>query len=268
MNITRKTCVVALIGAGVWLTCSAFAQDAKPFKPRPVPAGAGKPAGGAPAATGASGASAATGAAAASGAAAATGAQAAPAANAAQSAPATPAAATSKPDAAASMQRWQAANTPGAAHKQLERFLGRWSTVTTVHGIGSPNLVTQGAADWHWLYEGRWLQQFWTGSLMGQPQHGQTTLGYDNFKQRYVCSTIDNVQTAMLASEGSFDEGRATLITYGRADEPMSGECDKQFKYLWRFESPEKLVYEVHDLSLGETNTLVMDVVYTKKKGP
>jgi hypothetical protein len=91
-------------------------------------------------------------------------------------------------------------------------------------------------------------------------------MGYDNFKMSYVTSMVSTFDTAMLHSEGDLAQDGNTLITYGTLDEYLTGEHDKMVKYVWRLVSDDKVVMEVHDLPIGETNTKVIEVVSTRKK--
>lgn len=166
------------------------------------------------------------------------------------------------PDA---MKRWQDSCTPSAAHKDLERFLGSWDTETEMFGMGDAP-KTKGTAEWKWLFEGRWIQMNSATELMGRPYHSQMTMGYDNFKQKYTTAGVDDLQTVLIVSEGNFDQSRQALITYGKIDEPMTGEIGKTFKSVWRFDGADKFTHEVHDLAIGETNTKVFEIVYTRHK--
>jgi hypothetical protein len=56
------------------------------------------------------------------------------------------------------------------------------------------------------------------------------------------------------------------LIAHGTIHEYLTGECDKTVKYVWHFSDDGKLIQEVHDLTIGEKNTQVIEVVFTKKK--
>jgi hypothetical protein len=89
-------------------------------------------------------------------------------------------------------------------------------------------------------------------------------MGYDNFKQSYVATTLSSLDTAMIRLEGDMDQAGKTLLAYGTLDEYLTGEHDKMVKYVWRFQSPTRIVLEIHDLPIGEANTKVIEVVLTK----
>ncbi|MCI0585664.1 MAG: DUF1579 domain-containing protein [Planctomycetes bacterium] len=158
-------------------------------------------------------------------------------------------------------KRWQEMCTPGENHAKLAPLLGKWDTKTTILGM-----ATQGTSESRWLVDGRWLQEEWSGEMMGQKGRGWVTLGYDNFKKKYVVSFVDSFSTTMNTAAGAWDQTGKVLTAHGFLDEPMTSEQDKPVKYVWRLLSPDRRVFEVHDLAIGETNTKVIEVEYTRKK--
>jgi hypothetical protein len=164
------------------------------------------------------------------------------------------------------MEKAKKFTEPGEAHKALSRFLGNWDTETRFFMGGQASPPEKGTSETTWLIEGRWLKSQWRGTMMGMPNQGFMILGYDNFKMSYVTSVVSSMDTAMLHSEGDMDPGGKTLITYGTLDEYLSGEHDKMVKYVWRFESNDKIVMEIHDLPIGENNTKVIEITSTRRK--
>ena len=212
MKLDRWTFTTALAGAAVWLTCTAFTQDAA------TPGGGGAP----------------------------------------------------NADAMAAMQegmkKWMETCKVGPQHQKLAKLVGKWDTEFVMYGMGPTPEKSPGTAEFSWLFDGRWLQQNWSGSMMGMPVSGHSIVGYDNFKQKYTSVWVNSMDTQMLTAEGNFDQSGNALITYGQMDEPMTGENDKMVKYVTRFEGDDKLVFEIHDLAIGEANTKVIEVTYTRKK--
>lgn len=153
---------------------------------------------------------------------------------------------------------------PGAEHDLLERFLGTWDSVTRITGAtgdGDP-----GTVEYSWLMPGRWLKSEFKGRMMGMLVESFTIIGYDNFKQSYVWSSVSNMDTALRSAEGDLDPGGKALITYGTVDEYLTGEHDKMVRYVWRFVDKDKIVMEVHDLAIGENNTKVVEVEMTRRR--
>ena len=165
----------------------------------------------------------------------------------------------------AAMEKAKRFTEPGPAHKVLERFLGKWTTQTRLYMGPKPTAPEQGTAEFSWVMPGRWMKSEGAGTLMGLPSRTFMLMGYDNFKQSYVVTMVNGIDTAMTHAEGDIDPSGNTLIAYGTLDEYLTGEHDKMVKYVWRFQSPTRIVLEVHDLPIGENNTKVVEVTFEKQ---
>lgn len=169
-------------------------------------------------------------------------------------------------DMAEMMKKARVYIEPGPAHKVLERFLGSWDTEMRFTMPGLPSKPEKGTSTCSWLMPGRWMKCDATGTMMGKPLQTFVVLGYDNFKMSYRVMTVSSMDTAMFVSEGDLDPNGKVLITYGTLDEYLTGEHDKMVRYVWRFLSDDRIVLEVHDLPIGETNTKVLEFAYTRRK--
>lgn len=163
------------------------------------------------------------------------------------------------------MERAKKFTQPGEAHKALEKFLGVWRVENSFVMGGKQTKPEIGEQRCDWLIKGRWVHCRLTGQLMGKPAESVTVIGYDNFKLSYRVMMVSSIDTAMNTSEGDMDPGGKVLLTYGTLDEYLTGEHDKMVKYVWRFETPDSITMEVHDLPIGEKNTQVLNVRYTRK---
>lgn len=90
--------------------------------------------------------------------------------------------------------------------------------------------------------------------------------GYDNYAKMYVGMWVDNLSTTLATMEGTFDRSGKVLTMYGKMNEWMTGELGKTVKYVTSVVSKDKHAFEIHDLSIGEPNTKVIEVTYTRKK--
>lgn len=162
------------------------------------------------------------------------------------------------------MAKAKAFTQPGDKHKLLTRFLGKWNTESRMFAGGQATPPEKGTSEGSWLMDGRWVQLHGHASMMGMQYDVHTLLGYDNFKQSFVTNSVNTIDTAMLRAEGDLTQDGKTLITYGTLDEYLTGEHDKMVRYVWRFVSDDQFVLEVHDLSIGETDTKVVEITYTR----
>ncbi len=170
-------------------------------------------------------------------------------------------------DADGGMARWMQTMQPSAAHARLKELLGSYDVTMKMRMMpGAPAMETKGTAEIGWFAEGKWLQETWSIEMMGQMVHGLAHLGYDNFKERFVWCKVDSMQTALQTASGLFDQSGDNLILWGTIDEPMTPEQDKQVKYVHRGFGKDTFTLEVHDMMIGESDTKVLEFVYTRKK--
>ena len=170
------------------------------------------------------------------------------------------------PDMDAIMKMWEEVSTPVEQHQRIGEHVGSWETKTTMWMDPENPTVTTGSAEIKWVLGGRFLQHEASGEMMGKPFSGLGYTGYDIYNKKYVSFWIDNSSTAMYTMEGGFDQSGKVLSMYGKMDEWITGERDKNVKYVIRFISPDAFSFEVHDLAIGETNTKVVEIDYTRKK--
>ncbi len=163
------------------------------------------------------------------------------------------------------MAKAQKYTQPAEHHKKLERFVGEWDMEIRITMQGAPGTATKGSSTIKWLMPGRWLQMESTGTMMGLPLNTFTLLGYDNFKQSYVTTSVSSIDTAMNRSEGDFTPYDKALVVYGTLDEYLTGEHDKMVKTVYRFISDDELMIEVYDLPIGEVNNQVLEFKMTRK---
>ena len=171
-------------------------------------------------------------------------------------------------DMADMMAQAQKYTEPGEHHELLKRHLGEWDAEVSLFMGGNTNAMepSKGTSTTEWLMEGRWLKSDFQGSMMGMPMRIVSIMGYDNFKQSYVVTSVNSMDTIMLRQEGDMDPGGKALLVYGTLDEYLTGEHDKMVKTVFRYLSEDEIVMEVHDLPIGENNTKVFEIRYKRRK--
>lgn len=177
-----------------------------------------------------------------------------------------PAQDASADDMAAAMAQAAKYTQPGPNHAALQRFVGTWDCETSFVMGGQKSPPEKSVLVFDWLYDGRWLQGRLDGTMMGMPTSSTQLLGYDNFKQSFVSTTVGTLDTAMLRAEGDLTPDGKAMLLYGTLDEYLTGEHDKMVKYVYRFLDDDTIVQEVHDLPIGETGTQVIEIVCKRRK--
>ena len=166
------------------------------------------------------------------------------------------------------MKKWLEVATPGESHKFLDQLTGKWDITIRMwpEGPAKPAIETKGSSEAKWILDGKFLLEESTGQMMGMPFRSMNTMGYDNYKKKYVVSYIDNMSTAIFTGEGKLDLDKKVMTSFGKMDEFMTGERDKPVKYVTRFISKDKHVFEAYD-EVGSPNEFkAFEIIYTRKQ--
>jgi|SRR6266496_1040055 len=169
------------------------------------------------------------------------------------------------PDLEAMMKKWEAAATPGPAHQALEPLVGEWEVSSKWYmAPDAPPLESKGTSSTRWILGKRFLQDDFAGDFMGKPMKGLGLTGYDNLKKKYVGVWVDESGTGIFTNEGTADAAGKVFTFHGKMDDPMTGEKDKEMKFILRLLSSDKHTFEMHDLSKGN-KSLCAEMTYTRK---
>jgi len=165
----------------------------------------------------------------------------------------------------AAMEAWMKHATPGPAHALLEPFVGTWSVTTTWwEAPGAPPNASQGSSVNEWVLGGRFVQQRYTGEMMGQPFAGIGFTGYDNFQKRYVGTWMDTLGTSVMVSSGSADASGKVITFTAEMDDVVSGKRMK-VREVTRIIDANKHVFEMYGPDKSGKEFKTMEIVYTRK---
>ena len=87
-------------------------------------------------------------------------------------------------------------------------------------------MESAGTAEMKMLLDGRFLQQEFTGDMMGQPFSGIGIDGYDNLAKKYVSTWIDTMGTRIFSMEGKASGDGKTITQKGQHEEAGGGQHD------------------------------------------
>lgn len=158
------------------------------------------------------------------------------------------------------MKKMEEAGKVGPNHKALEPLVGSWKAEVKCwkpDGSGEPH-SSQGTASAKWILQGRFLQEDFSGEMMGKPFKGITLLGYDNVKQAYTSVWMADTQTSIFTSEGKGGSNPKEITLEGEANCPLNGP--QQVKSVYRILDQNRHVFEMHN---GGKKTL--EVTYTRQ---
>lgn len=130
------------------------------------------------------------------------------------------------PASASTMEaKWKEYGTPGPEHKVLDARTGKWDVAIKMFEPGSTAAQeSKGTCEAKWILGGRFMQETAKGQWMGQPFEGIGTVGYDNLKDKYVSSWVDNMGTGVMVAEGTYDAATKTFTFGGDCPDLIAGK--------------------------------------------
>ena len=178
-----------------------------------------------------------------------------------------------QPDPAEMMAKMVALGKPSENHKLLADLVGSWDCkITFWMSPGAPPTVSLGTAVRKSVMDGRYFILD-TASKMDMPgpdgkMHpvdfkGMQVDGYDNAKEKFFATWIDNMGTGLLVSEGSYDPASKTF-TYHLEEEMVPGTKTKVRETVKIVDKDHHLFewYEDH----GGKEEKTMEITYARQK--
>jgi len=166
----------------------------------------------------------------------------------------------------AMMEAWAKFATPGEGHKALAGMAGTWDAeVTSWMEPGQPPTKSKGTSENRMVLGGRWVESKFTSEMMGQPFEGLGYTGYDNYKKKYIGTWQDNMSTAVMLSEGTFDAAGKVMTSTSTMDDPMTGKTST-IKMTTTIESPDHHVFEMWGPDPSGKVVKQMQIDYRRRK--
>jgi hypothetical protein len=157
--------------------------------------------------------------------------------------------------------------TPGKEHAELAKMVGKWDAATTMWMAPDAEPVTSmGTVEMISVLGGRWIQQSFTGDMMGMPFHGLGYLGFDKFKNQYVSTWMDDMSTMTMISFGDPSADGKTITYSGVADDIMTGTKNKVYKSVVHNIDDNTSIFEMYDKTPDGKEFKMMEIKYTRGK--
>ena len=166
----------------------------------------------------------------------------------------------------AMMDAWMKFATPAEGHKSLAGMVGTWDAeVTTWMEPGQPPAKSKGTSENRMVLGGRWVESKFTSEMMGMPFEGLGYTGYDNFKKKYVGTWMDNMSTAVMVSEGTWDAAGKVMTSMATMDDFMTGKTSKM-KMTTTIMDPDHHLFEMWGPDPTGKTVKQMDIHYRRRK--
>ena len=170
------------------------------------------------------------------------------------------------PEQKAMMEAWARFATPGEGHKALEGMVGTWDAeVTSWMEPGQPPAKSKGTSENRMVLGGRWVESKFTSEMMGQPFEGLGYTGYDNYKKKYIGTWQDNMSTAVMVSEGTFDTAGKVMTSTSTMDDFMTGKT-ANIRMTTTIVDPDHHVFEMWGPGPDGKVAKQMEIHYRRRK--
>jgi len=169
-----------------------------------------------------------------------------------------------KMDMQAMMEVYKKVGTPGEPHKLLAKLEGTWITRTkSWMEPGKPPMETTGTCEQKLLLGDRYLEQVYSGDMMGEPFTGINLIGFDNHTGKYVSTWIDSFSTAIYFFVGKGSADGRTITQECSYDDPVKGPV--VWRSVTRIRDDNTLEYEMYLTPKGGKEEKMMEMIVTRK---
>jgi hypothetical protein len=188
---------------------------------------------------------------------------------------ANPTAAGGQPDQAEMMKQMMEMAKLNENHKLLGQLAGNWTYTIKMWMNGDPSSkpeTSHGTATRKPIMDGRFYVVDVTGKMQMPGPDGKmkdTTFkgtgleGYDNAKQKFVGSWVDNMGTGIMKSEGDYDSATKTF-TYASEYEMAPG-MNQKIREVIKVVDKDHHTFEWYE-NRGGQDVKTMEIDYTRKK--
>ena len=169
------------------------------------------------------------------------------------------------PEQQAKMEEMKKLGSPNENHKVLEPIVGKWTATTKMWmAPGAQPEESTGTSDNHWIMGGRFVQQDYKGTMMGQPFEGMGVMGYDNIRAEYTSLWFDNMATGVMVGSSQFDAATKAFNGNATMSCPMTGEKNRAMRNVCKIVDNDHLTHEMYMNDKDGKEFKAMEISYTR----
>ena len=169
-----------------------------------------------------------------------------------------------KMDMQAMMEVYKKVGTPGEPHKLLAKLEGSWTTRTKGWIEGKPAMESTGTCEQKLVLDGHYLQQIYTGEMMGAPFSGINLLGYNNHTKNYESVWLDSMSTAIYLFVGKGSADGKTITQECSYDDPVRGPA--VWSSVTRIKDDNTVEFEMFITPKGGKEEKMMEMTVARKE--
>ncbi|MBI4774169.1 MAG: DUF1579 domain-containing protein [Deltaproteobacteria bacterium] len=169
-----------------------------------------------------------------------------------------------KMDMQAMMEVYMKLGTPGAPHKLLASMAGSWTTRSKMcMDPDKPPMESTGSSEQKMILGGRYLQQEFTGDMMGSPFTGLGFAAYDNHTKKYVSTWMDSMSTGIFFFEGTAGADGKTITQESDYDDPVKGPM--KYRSVTRIVNANTFEFQMYGIDKTGKEEKMMEISYIRK---
>jgi hypothetical protein len=168
-------------------------------------------------------------------------------------------------DSVATEEAWKAYATPGLQHKMMADENGTWNVEMSFWASpdAAPDKFTS-TAQARMIFDGKFQEVTYSGTMMGMPFEGKSTLAFNNKSGEYISTWIDNMGTGMMIVKGHYDETLKVINFTGTMTDPLTGK-DIGVREVYTIVDAKTRKLETFDKKQGREEYKSMEILMKKK---
>ena len=183
-----------------------------------------------------------------------------------------PATNTASPNEAEMMKQMMELAKLNENHKLLADLAGSWSTSVKMMEPGKEPTVSKGSVTYKSIMNGRYFVGDHSGSMKmpgadGKMKDftfkGMSVDGYDNVKQKFTSSWMDNMGTGIMTMEGTYDPATKTFTYTGEME--MVPGMKTPVRSVVKVTDKNHRTFEWYE-NRGGQDMKTLEINYTRKK--
>lgn len=150
-------------------------------------------------------------------------------------------------------------------HDVLKSLTGTWNTHVKywMDPAGEP-MESDGTSEGTLIMGGRFLEQRFSGDMMGQPFEGRGIYGYDNLRKEYTGIWFDNFATGIMVSASQYDPVTKVFSEEGSMSCPITNETHRSYRAVTTFIDADHYTYESYMKDPNGNEYKTMKITYTR----
>jgi hypothetical protein len=168
-----------------------------------------------------------------------------------------------KMDMQSMIEVYKKVGTPGEPHKLLAKLEGSWTTRSRGWLEGKPAMESIGTCEQKLVLNGHYLEQVYTGDMMGQPFTGINLLGYNNHTKKYESVWLESMSTAIYFFVSTVSADGRTITQECSYDDPVKGPA--VWRSVTKIKDDNTLAFEMFIKPRGGKEEKMMEMTVSRK---